>query len=350
MKIGNHYVGLKSPPLIIGEMSGNHNKSIENAIKIVIEAKKCGLKFLKLQTYTPDTITLNSKKKDFRIYDKKSIWHGKTLHNIYKEAYTPWDWHEKIIKKCNSLGITCFSTPFDITAVDFLEKLKVPAYKIASFEITDFQLIQRVARTKKPIILSTGMASKLEIKEALKIIKKNGNNKVALLKCTSAYPAPYENVNLNTIKDMRKTFKCEVGLSDHTLGIGTSIASIALGATIIEKHFTLDRKKGGIDSSFSIEPSEMKLLVQETLNAWKSIGEIKYGTTNSEKKSLNYRKSIYIINNKKKNDKIFREDLKVVRPGYGLHSKYFEKLIGKKIKKNIKEGTATNWSMFKAKT
>ena len=295
------------------------------------------------------TITLDSKKKDFRISDKKSIWYGKTLHTIYKEAYTPWEWHEKIIKKCKTLGITCFSTPFDVTAVDFLEKLNIPAYKIASFEITDFQLIQRVARTKKPIILSTGMATKLEIREALNIIKKNGNNKVAILKCTSAYPAPYENVNLKTIKNMREIFNCEVGLSDHTLGIGTSIASIAMGASIIEKHFTLDRKKGGIDSSFSIEPSEMKLLVNETLNAWKSLGVVKYGTTNSEKKSLNYRKSIYIINNKKKNDTILREDLKVVRPGYGLHSKYLEKLIGKKLNKSIKKGTATNWSMFKTK-
>ena len=347
MKIKNINIGINYPPVIIAEMSGNHNKSLKNAINIVKQVKLCGVKFLKLQTYTPDKITLNSKKRDFLINDKKNIWYGKNLHHLYKQAYTPWKWHQAIFQKAKELGIICFSSPFDPTAVDFLENLKVPAYKIASFEITDFPLIKRIAETNKPIILSTGMASKKEIYDAINLIKKNGKSKFALLKCTSSYPAEPKDINLKTIIDMRKTFKCEVGISDHTLGIGVSIASIGFQSTIIEKHFTLKRKYGGVDSKFSIEPHEMKQLVKESKSAWESIGLIKYGFGSSEKKSIRYRKSIYLSKHMKKNEKFTHDNIKVIRPGLGMHSKYFEKIIGLRVNRNVSRGTALIKSMIK---
>ena len=347
MKIKNINIGINNYPIIIAELSGNHNRSLKKAIKLVEEAKKCGIKLLKLQTYTPDTITINSRKKDFLINDKKNIWHGKNLHDLYSQAYTPWEWHYPIFQKAKELGIICFSSPFDPSAVDFLETLKVPAYKIASFEITDFPLIKRVAETNKPIILSTGMASIKEINDAIKLIKKHGKSEFALLKCTSSYPANPKNINLKTIIDMRKKFKCEVGISDHTLGIGVSIASIAFQSTIIEKHFTLNRKDGGVDSKFSIEPSEMKQLVVESKNAWESIGSIKYGFRSSEKMSLKYRKSIYISKDMKKNEEFTHNNIKVIRPGLGMHSKYFEKIIGLRVNRNVSRGTALIKSMIK---
>ena len=347
MKIKNIKIGINQPPIIIAEMSGNHNKSLQNAINIVEQAKLCGVKFLKLQTYTPDTITLNSKKKDFLINDKKSIWYGKNLHKLYKQAHTPWEWHYPIFQKAKELGIICFSSPFDLSAVDFLEGLKVPAYKIASFEITDFPLIKRVAETNKPIILSTGMASKKEIIEAIKLIKKNGKSEFALLKCTSSYPADPKDINLKTIIDMRKKFKCEIGISDHTLGIGVAVASIPFQSTIIEKHFTLKRSDGGVDSKFSIEPDEMKILIKEINSAWEAIGKIKYGCTASEKKSLNHRKSIYITKDMKKGEIITQKNIKVIRPAFGLHSKYLDKVIGSKLIKNVKSGTALKWQLIK---
>ena len=347
MKIKNINIGINNHPIIIAELSGNHNRSLKKAIKLVEEAKKCGVNFLKLQTYTPETITINSKKKDFLINDKKNIWHGKNLYELYSQAYTPWEWHYPIFQKAKELGLIFFSSPFDPSAVDFLETLKVPAYKIASFEITDFPLIKRVAETNKPIILSTGMASIKEINEAIKLIKKNGKSEFALLKCTSSYPADPKNINLKTIIDMRKKFKCEVGISDHTLGIGVSIASIAFQSTIIEKHFTLKRNDGGVDSKFSIEPYEMKQLVQESKKVWESIGTIKYGYSSSEKMSIKHRKSIYIAKDIKKNDQFTKKNIKVVRPGLGMHSKYFEKIIGLRIKKNVKKGTALIPSLIK---
>ena len=347
MKIKNIKIGINQPPIIIAEMSGNHNKSLQNAINIVEQAKLCGVKFLKLQTYTHDTITLNSKKKDFLINDKKSIWYGKNLYKLYKQAHTPWEWHHPIFQKAKELGIICFSSPFDLSAVDFLEDLKVPAYKIASFEITDFPLIKRVAKTNKPIILSTGMASKKEIIEAIKLIKKSGKSEFALLKCTSSYPADPKDINLKTIIDMRKKFKCEVGISDHTLGIGVSIASIAFQSTIIEKHFTLKRKDGGVDSKFSIEPHEMKQLVIESKSAWESIGSIKYGFKPSEKMSIKYRKSIYIFKDMKKNEEFTHKNIKVIRPGLGMHSKYFNQIIGLRVNKSVSKGTALIASMIK---
>ena len=347
MKIKNIKIDINQPPIIIAEMSANHNRSLKKALRLVDEVKKSGVKFLKLQTYTPDTITINSKRKDFLINNKNSIWYGKNLYQLYRTAYTPWEWHYPIFQKAKELGIICFSTPFDPSAVDFLESLKVPAYKISSFEITDFPLIKKVAKTNKPIILSTGMASIKEINEAIRLIKQYGKSKFALLKCTSSYPADPKNINLKTIIDMRKKFKCEVGISDHTLGIGVAVASIPFQSTIIEKHFTLSRSDGGVDSKFSIEPDEMKILIKEVNSAWKAIGKIKYGYTESEKKSLNHRKSIYITKNMKKGERITENNIKVVRPAFGLHSKYFNKVIGLKLIKNVKSGTALKWELIR---
>ncbi len=350
MKIKKINIGIKYPPVVIAELSGNHNKSLKNALKLVEVAKKCGVQFLKLQTYTPETITIKSNKKDFLIKDKNSIWNGKSLYELYNKAFTPWDWHETIFKKAKKLGLICFSSPFDISAVDFLESLNVPAYKIASFEITDFPLIKRIAQTNKPIILSTGMASIKEINEAISLINKSGKSEYAILKCTSSYPADPKHINLKTIIDMRKRFKCEVGISDHTLGIGVAIASIPFNSTIIEKHLTLRRKDGGVDSKFSLEPEEMQQLVKESRKAWQAQGLVKYGYNSSEKLSIKHRKSIYISSNIKKNDIFSSNNIRVVRPGFGMHSKYFEKIIGLKAKKDLSKGTPLKKSMIKKGT
>ena len=307
MKIGKYKISQKDKPFIIAEMSGNHNQSLDRALKIVDAAAKSGVHMLKLQTYTADTITINSRNSDFFINDKKSLWRGKNLYDLYKEAHTPWDWQEKIVKRSNKLGMLCFSTPFDETAVDFLEKINVPAYKISSFENVHLPLIKKVAQTGKPIILSTGLATKNEIEEAVETLKIGGCKEFALLKCTSAYPALPTNSNILTIPDLRKNFNCEVGLSDHTMGIGTALAAISHGATIIEKHFTLDRKDGGVDSSFSIEPTEMKILVEESARAWQALGKISYGPTGSEKSGINLRRSIYVVKDINKGEKITKK-------------------------------------------
>ena len=286
MIIGNYTISRENKPFIVAEMSGNHNQSLDRALKIVEAAAKAGAHMLKLQTYTADTITINSKNNEFFINNSKSLWKGKSLYDLYKQAHTPWEWHEKIIKRSNELGILCFSSPFDETAVDFLEKLNVPAYKIASFENVHLPLIKKVASTGKPVIISTGLATELEIKESIQALEDGGCSQFALLKCTSSYPASPENSNILTIPDLRKKFNCEVGLSDHTLGIGAALAAISHGATIIEKHLTLDRNDGGVDSSFSINPSELKILVEESERAWQSLGKIFYGVTESEKEGL----------------------------------------------------------------
>jgi len=347
MIIGNYKISQKDKPFIIAEMSGNHNQSLQRALKIVKAAADSGVHMLKLQTYTADTITINSKNNDFFIDDEKSLWKGKNLYELYKEAYTPWEWQEKIIKRSNELGMLCFSTPFDETAVDFLEKINVPAYKISSFENIHLPLIKKVAQTGKPVILSTGLASKKEIEEAVQTLKIGGCEQYALLKCTSAYPALPLNSNILTIPDLRKNFNCEVGLSDHTIGIGASLAAISHGATIIEKHFTLDRNDGGVDSSFSIEPKEMKMLVEESARAWQSLGEIFYGPTESEKNGLNLRRSIYVVNDIVSGEKLSKENIRIIRPGKGLAPKYFDEIIGRKVNKNLKKGTALLWNMLK---
>ena len=347
MKIGKYKISQKDKPFIIAEMSGNHNQSLDRALKIVDAAAKSGVHMLKLQTYTADTITINSRNSDFFINDKKSLWRGKNLYDLYKEAHTPWDWQEKIVKRSNKLGMLCFSTPFDETAVDFLEKINVPAYKISSFENVHLPLIKKVAQTGKPIILSTGLATKNEIDEAVETLKIGGCKEFALLKCTSAYPALPTNSNILTIPDLRKNFNCEVGLSDHTMGIGTALAAISHGATIIEKHFTLDRNDGGVDSSFSIEPAEMKILVEESARAWQALGKISYGPTGSEKSGINLRRSIYVVKDINKGEKITKKNIRIIRPGKGLAPKYFEEILGRETNQNLKEGTAFTWEFLK---
>ena len=347
MKIGKYKISQKDKPFIIAEMSGNHNQSLDRALKIVDAAAKSGVHMLKLQTYTADTITINSRNSDFFINDKKSLWRGKNLYDLYKEAHTPWDWQEKIVKRSNKLGMLCFSTPFDETAVDFLEKINVPAYKISSFENVHLPLIKKVAQTGKPVILSTGLATKNEIEEAVETLKIGGCKEFALLKCTSAYPALPTNSNILTIPDLRKNFNCEVGLSDHTMGIGTALAAISHGATIIEKHFTLDRKDGGVDSSFSIEPTEMKVLVEESARAWQALGKISYGPTGSEKSGINLRRSIYVVKDINKGEKITKKNIRIIRPGKGLAPKYFEEILGRETNQNLKEGTAFTWEFLK---
>ena len=288
MKIGNNNIGLSYQPFIVAEMSGNHNQSLERALEIVEAAASSGAHALKLQTYTADTITLDLKDSEFVIKDKNSLWKDRSLYELYQEAYTPWEWQGPIIKRSNELGMLCFSTPFDETAVDFLEDLNVPAYKIASFENIHLPLVEKVASTGKPMIISSGMASISELGELVQTIRDAGCNNFALLKCTSTYPASPENSNILSIPHMRELFQCEVGLSDHTMGVGAAVAGVAHGATIIEKHFTLSRTDGGVDSAFSMEPEEMNQLVIETNRAWKALGKVTYGPTQAEKKSLKF--------------------------------------------------------------
>lgn len=344
--LGKFKIGLKHPPFVIAEMSGNHNQSLERALAIVDAAAKTGAHALKIQTYTPDTMTLDISEKEFFIEDPKSLWKGKSLYQLYGEAMTPWEWHKVIKERCESHGMAFFSTPFDFTAVDFLEELNVDFYKIASFENTDLPLIKRVAQTKKPMIISTGMASVSEISEAVEVARENGCKDLILLKCTSAYPATPKDANILTIPNLRETFGVEVGISDHTMGIGVSIASVAMGATVIEKHFTLDRAEGGVDSAFSMEPSEFTQLVQESKKAWESIGRVSYDRGESEIKSLVFRRSLYISMDLKAGDIISEKNLRAIRPGLGLPPKYFDQLLGKKIKKDVKKGTATSWDLF----
>lgn len=333
-------------PFIIAEMSGNHNQSLERAMKIVEAAAETGVDAIKLQTYTADTMTIDKDTDEFFIADKDSLWRGESLYNLYKKAYTPWEWQERIFRHAEELGLICFSTPFDDTSVDFLEGISCPIYKIASFENIDLPLIRKVAKTGKPIIASTGMASVAELDEMVRTAKENGCEDLTLLKCTSSYPATPEGTNLRTIPHMKELFNCKAGLSDHTLGIGAAVASIALGATVIEKHFTLSRADGGVDSAFSLEPEEMKLLVRECNTAYQALGEIRYNTQEQEKKSLQFRRSLYIVEDMKKGDILTKKNLRSIRPGLGLAPKYYEALLGKKVNKDITRGTAVEWEMI----
>lgn len=346
MQIGNKVIGNHLRPFIIAEMSGNHNQSLERALSIVDAAAKHGADAIKIQTYTAETMTLNLNKGEFFIDDPSSLWLGKSLFDLYKQAYTPWEWHEAIIKRAMQNGILCFSSPFDASAVDFLESLNIPCYKIASFECIDLPLIQKVAKTRKPIILSTGMASLTEISEAIDTALSAGCQEIALLKCTSTYPANPINSNLRTIPHLRDAFKFEVGLSDHTVGIGTSVAAVALGATIIEKHFTLSRQEGGVDSAFSLEPSELAMLVTETERAWQSLGIVHYGPTEAENNAVNRRRSLYISEDLNAGDILTKNNLRCIRPGLGLPPKFFEIFLGKRVNRPLKKGTPVDWSIL----
>ncbi len=345
MKISNIEISNHNQPFIIAEMSGNHDQSIDKAFRIIESAHKAGAHAIKLQTYTADSITLNVNKEEFVINDNNSLWNGETLYELYRKAHTPWDWHDKLFKKASELGIICFSSPFSEEAVDFLEELNTPAYKIASFENFHLPLIKKVALTKKPIIISSGLASLSELNESIEIIKKYGSGDFAVLKCTSSYPANPKNSNILSIPHMRKLFNCEIGLSDHTLGIGTSIAAISHGASIIEKHFTIDRSEGGVDSAFSLNPTELNSLVVESKRAWESLGSVKYGPTKDEENSLIFRRSIYIAEDVSKGEKLTNKNLKIVRPSLGLSPRYFNTLLNKKVIKDVKKGTPFNWDL-----
>jgi len=346
VKIENREIGVGHAPFVIAEMSGNHNQSLERALQIVEAAAKTGAHALKIQTYTPDTMTLDLDEREFHISDPNSLWAGTSLYKLYGEAYTPWEWHKPIFDRCRELGMIGFSTPFDDTAVDFLETLNVPCYKIASFENTDLPLIRRVAATGKPLIISTGMATVAELDETVRAAREAGCKDLILLKCTSTYPATAENTNILSIPHLRELFGCEVGLSDHTMGVGVSVASVALGATIIEKHFTLNRADGGVDSSFSMEPAEMAQLVMETERAWQALGQVSYGPTEAEKKSIQFRRSLYVVQDLKAGDVLTRENLRAIRPGLGLPTKYLEELLGKKVNQDVMRGTAIGWKLI----
>lgn len=339
-------IGKTSKPFIIAEMSGNHNQSLERALEIVDAAAKAGVDALKIQTYTADTMTINLNHGEFLISDKENLWHGHTLYDLYKKAHTPWEWHQAIFERCKQHNMIGFSTPFDCSAVDFLETLDVPLYKIASFENIDLQLIQKVAATGKPMIISTGMASIAEIDDAVRIARSAGCKDLVLLKCTSSYPASPANSNILTIPHMSDLFDCQVGLSDHTLGIGAAVASVALGATVIEKHFTLSRSDGGVDAAFSLDTAEMQLLTKETETAWQALGDIKYGIGFEEEKSLIFRRSLYVVEEVAQGETFSEKNIRAIRPGFGLPPKYFHRFLGKTAKQNIKKGTPLAWDLI----
>ena len=346
IQIGGHLVGPSHPPFIIAEMSGNHNQSLDRAMALIDAAAKAGVHALKLQTASPDGLTLNIDSPEFLIDDPSSPWHGRNLYELYKEAVTPWEWHKPIFDRCAELGLTVFSSPFEPSAIDLLEELNAPCYKIASFELVDLPLIRKAAATGKPLIMSTGMASVADIQDAVEAAKGEGNNNIVLLKCTSNYPATAADANIATIPHLREMFGLQVGLSDHTLGIGVPCAAAALGATVIEKHFTLDRTDGGVDASFSLEPQEFKALVEESERAWASVGNVVYGGAAVEKKSLKFRRSLYIAKDLNAGDSLTEENLRIVRPGYGLAPKHIDVLLGRKINRDLPSGTAMKWEFI----
>lgn len=345
IKIGGFSIGEGLPPFIIAELSGNHNHDLDLALKMVDAAADAGVHALKLQTYTADTMTIDVSEREFYIDDKKSLWHGSSLYDLYKKAYTPWEWHNAIFERAKARGMVAFSTPFDATAVDFLETLDVPCYKIASFENTDHSLLTKVAQTGKPVIVSTGMASLVEIAEAVEVLEQSGCSEYVLLKCTSQYPADPVNANLATIPHMKQMFDCHVGLSDHTTGIGVSVAATALGATVIEKHFVMDREAGGVDAAFSLEPDEFTELVNETKRAAIAVGNVNYGCTPAEITSRTHRRSLYICEDLKSGEILTELNLRAIRPGLGLAVKHLPTLLGKTLKKDVIKGTPMSWDL-----
>lgn len=344
-EIAGREIGLGSPPFIIAEMSGNHNQSLERALALVEAAAAAGAHALKLQTYTADTITIDVKADGFVVADLDNLWAGATLHHLYQLAHTPWEWHAPIFKRSRELGMLAFSTPFDESAVDFLETLDVPCYKIASFENIHLPLIRKAAATGKPLIISTGMASIAELDDAVRAAREAGCERLVLLKCTSTYPASPENTHIRTIPHMRELFGCEVGLSDHTMGTGVAVASVALGASVIEKHFTLRRADGGVDSTFSLEPEEMCALVTESHRAWQALGQVTYGPTEVEKASMIYRRSLYVVRDIQAGEIFTRENVRAIRPGNGLPPKQLDTVLGRQAKRSLRKGTALNWDM-----
>lgn len=344
--IGSRPISSAVAPFIIAEMSGNHNQSLDRALALVEAAAEAGVQAVKLQTFTADTMTLNVRRGDFEVASDNELWAGKNLHDLYKLAYTPWEWHAPIMKRAGELGLLCFSSPFDETAVDFLETLNVPAYKIASFENNHLPLIRKVAATGKPIIMSTGMASIAELDEAVTTARAAGCTQLILLKCTSTYPATPQNSNVLTIPHMRTLFGCEVGLSDHTMGVGVAVAAVAHGATVVEKHFTLRRADGGVDSAFSLEPEELRALVVETERAWQGLGHVAYGPTDAERPSLAYRRSLYVAQDIRAGEVFTPANLRVVRPGKGLHPRFYEQVLGKRVARDAAVGDPVSWDLI----
>lgn len=343
VKIGDFIIDQHHKPFVIAEMSGNHNQSLERALAIVDAAADAGAHAIKLQTYTADTITIDAKDGLFTINDKDSLWKGKNLYELYKMAYTPWEWHKPIFDHAKKRGMLAFSSPFDETAVDFLESLDVPAYKIASFENTHWPLIKKVIKTGKPVIISTGISTLTDLNETVGLLRSEGCENFVLLKCTSTYPANPENSNILTIPHMSTLFNCHVGLSDHTMGVGVAVASVVLGARVIEKHMTMSRAEGGVDSAFSLEPHEFKLLVEETERAFLALGNVKYGIQDAEKNSVRFKRSVYVVKDIKKGEAFTSENIRVIRPGDGLHPKNYETLQGMFAASDLAKGTPLNW-------
>ncbi len=344
IKIAGRSIGLDTPPYVIAELSANHNGKLDTAMKIIEEAKRAGADAVKLQTYTADTITLKSDAKEFRIHG--GLWDGKTLYELYQEAHLPWEWHAPLFEHAHKHGITIFSSPFDNTAVDLLEDLNAPAYKIASFEAVDLPLIQYVASTGKPMIISTGMADTDEIQEAIEAAREGGCKELAILHCVSGYPAPAADYNLRTIPDMIQRFDLVTGLSDHTLDNTTAVASVAMGASIIEKHFTLDRSGGGPDDSFSLEPADLAALCQGARTAWEALGKVDYGRKSSEDGNVKFRRSLYFVKDLKSGDVITADAVRSVRPGYGLLPKFMEQIVGKHVRVDVKTNSAVQWELL----
>lgn len=346
MKIGSFSIGREHPPFVIAEMSGNHNQSLERALALVDAAAHAGAHALKIQTYTADTMTLDIRNGEFVISDEASLWKGRSLHDLYREAYTPWEWHRPIFERAAAQGMVAFSTPFDESAVEFLESLDVPCYKIASFENTDLPLIRRVARTGKPMIVSTGMATLAELDESVRAARDAGARDIVLLKCTSTYPASPKNTNVATIPHMRAMFGCEIGLSDHTGGVGAAVAAVALGATVVEKHFTLRRADGGVDSAFSLEPAELQALVVESHRAWEALGVIAYGPSAAERPSLAHRRSLYVVRDLVAGETLSSENVRAIRPGLGMPTKYLDVVLGRTVKRPVARGTPLAWDLL----
>ena len=345
VEIAGRRIGRDAEPFVVAEMSGNHNQSLERALAIVDAAADAGAHALKIQTYTADTMTLALSKGEFSIDEPGSLWKGRTLHDLYDEAHTPWEWHAPIFERCRERGLIGFSAPFDATAVDFLESLDVPCHKIASFENTDIPLIRKVASTGKPMIISTGMATREELDESVREARAAGCANLVLLKCTSTYPAPPDCTNLNTIPDLRDRYGCEIGLSDHTAGIGAAIASVALGATVIEKHFTLSRADGGVDAAFSLEPHELRMLTIEAQRAWLALGEVSYGPSAVEEKSLQFRRSLYVVEDVRAGEAFTSANVRAIRPGLGLPPKDLERVLGARAARDVARGTPLAWEL-----
>ena len=346
IRIEGRSIGPKEPPFLVAEMSGNHHQSLDRALAIVEAAAKAGAHAIKLQTYTPDTMTIDLREREFMVSAPGSLWRGTSLYELYSKAYTPWEWHEDIFIRARQLGIIPFSTPFDDSAVEFLEKIGAPCYKIASFENTDLSLIQRVSRTGKPVVISTGMATLQELDEAVSTAREAGCKDLVLLKCTSTYPASPVDTHLATIPYLRDRYDCQVGLSDHSMGVGVAVASVAVGATFIEKHFTLSRAEGGVDSAFSMEPVEWTSLVDETERAWQAMGEVRLGPLEAEEDSRQFRRSLYLVEDVRAGEPLTEKNMRRIRPGYGLPTKHYESLLGRRVVRDAPRGTALSWDLL----